>query len=444
MVGFERLGEQRDPWLLRLNYAREGIAADVPAAVVLWMFDEDATALAAVAPDLWAWRSGVFEFPPPHRDPSRTVLAGFVWGDTTHKQRRLATIEEYLATPLAVPSESQALMHAEAAAILLELFRNSDARVHIDKARAMFRDLGREDQVARLRGLEGRALFRLGQMRAAETALCEALKVLESHHDSFGQVVTLGDLANLRAEKGDVDEAIELLNCALEIATDAKDLRSQALVEERLADLYSKRGEVDEAIAGLETRAQLGVDETSGVSASTLRNLGRMEARRGRHPRALQLLGEAARMFKELGDRREHDITQGDIVNVHILRGDYERAMAICQALLALNRVRGDDRSASHNLWLKGRILIHQGQSTQALETLERSYRISLEIDNAEGIAMVGQDYGQQLIDTGDNDQARVVLAEARDAFQRLGQPSQAAAVQELLDTLCAGGELTS
>ena len=63
---------------------------------------------------------------------------------------------------------------------------------------------------------------------------------------------------------------------------------SQVQIEERLADLYADRGDVDEAIARWEARAStMNTMETSSMRASTLRNLGRLEARRGRHLRAM-------------------------------------------------------------------------------------------------------------------------------------------------------------
>lgn len=48
-----------------LNYHREKIAGENPVVIILWMRPEDVKDFALTAPDMWHWRSGVFDFDQP-------------------------------------------------------------------------------------------------------------------------------------------------------------------------------------------------------------------------------------------------------------------------------------------------------------------------------------------------------------------------------------------
>jgi intein/homing endonuclease len=52
-----------------LNYQRDWIAANVPVSIILWLTPEDAREFILTAPDMWAWRGGVFRFGLPERCP---------------------------------------------------------------------------------------------------------------------------------------------------------------------------------------------------------------------------------------------------------------------------------------------------------------------------------------------------------------------------------------
>ncbi len=65
VTGLEHSVRQDDPnspILAHLNLARELYRARVPHPMVLWLPEYALTALVRIAPDFWAWRSGVFEF----------------------------------------------------------------------------------------------------------------------------------------------------------------------------------------------------------------------------------------------------------------------------------------------------------------------------------------------------------------------------------------------
>jgi len=438
VIGFERLGEQRDDWLLRLNYGRESIAASSPATLLFWMFDEDATALARVAPDLWAWRSGVYEFPSSALGEPLPAFAGSWSSDEAELlPNRLQKLEEALASGPDMSPRHRAALHTEAAKSLLDSYRDQAALDHIERARRILEPLEDARTVARLIGMEGRALSRLGRLQQAEQRLVDASELLEQHGSPTDRIIAMGDLASLRARQGQLDGAIELLEGSLELAIETGDKRGRVRALENLAELYATGGDLQRAISTLEDALRLAEEgEWTEIRANTLRELGRLEALLDRGGVALQRFEEALVLFDEIGDQRAHDINLGDIAYLHARRGEHQRALEICQDLLERSDQRGDKKSRAYALGLKGRILDGQGHTAQALVALKSGYQISVDLDDVEGVALLGRDYGQMLIDSGSPAEAREVLECARDAFARGGNVSEAEEVQARIDSL--------
>ena len=74
VYGIERVlssARERTGFLPVLNYKRENLQRAVPAPVVLWMPEFALQLIIRGAPDLWAWRSGVFEFTSPREEVER-------------------------------------------------------------------------------------------------------------------------------------------------------------------------------------------------------------------------------------------------------------------------------------------------------------------------------------------------------------------------------------
>ena len=69
-----------DNLLVRLNRRRESLAAWCPRPLLFWVLSRHLPHVATRAADLWAWRSGVFDFAlPPHRRPRGPAAARSRW-----------------------------------------------------------------------------------------------------------------------------------------------------------------------------------------------------------------------------------------------------------------------------------------------------------------------------------------------------------------------------
>ncbi|MDT5296353.1 MAG: hypothetical protein QOJ76_3233 [Acidobacteriota bacterium] len=80
--------EAYPPLLSSLNLNRELFRQQVPHPLALWLPDYALTALARKAPDLWAWRSGLYEFAP-ERETDEQSLA-VVRGEAIHVTESLS------------------------------------------------------------------------------------------------------------------------------------------------------------------------------------------------------------------------------------------------------------------------------------------------------------------------------------------------------------------
>ena len=105
---------EASPMLGRLNNDRDLIRQAIPAALLIWLPDFALDYVARGAPDFWAWRSGVYEFPTDVRlwqkessvalEHDSTALLSLPLED---KQKEIAHIEELLRTARALPQQDR-------------------------------------------------------------------------------------------------------------------------------------------------------------------------------------------------------------------------------------------------------------------------------------------------------------------------------------------------
>jgi hypothetical protein len=156
------------------NLRRELIARDVAVRLILWLTLEPVRNLALLAPDLWAWRSGVFSFssepqatgvlhpPPPVAAEPRNL---------PERTRRIAELRAYLtADPL--PPHGIRLALLDELATLLE-------------------SIGELNEALRIRRQE-------------------ELPVYERLHDIRARAITMGKIADILQARGELDEALRI------------------------------------------------------------------------------------------------------------------------------------------------------------------------------------------------------------------------------------------
>ena len=100
LIGLERWPEGIDNLLTRLNYRRGALAQRCARPVLVWILSKHLRSLATDAADLWAWRSGTFDFTLPSDENLLVPLSLPVDRGTAAASRRevrIAELQRHLA-----------------------------------------------------------------------------------------------------------------------------------------------------------------------------------------------------------------------------------------------------------------------------------------------------------------------------------------------------------
>ena len=200
------------------NVRRERLAADAQARLVFWL-DGEAIALASrSAPDLWAWRSGVYAFLPAAAPAAQPAPGG---------ERPLPT-----SSPSAhgggVDTRSMAERSRRVVEIRAWLAGNPEAP---DELRiTLVNELGR-------------LLFSLGDL---DEALAHWREVELPLHRRLGdarrQAITMGQIADVLQARGQLDEALRIRQEEqLPVYERLGDVRSKAITMGKIADVLQAR-----------------------------------------------------------------------------------------------------------------------------------------------------------------------------------------------------------
>lgn len=296
------------------NVRRERIAAEVRAKLVFWL-DADAIELASRgAPDLWAWRSGVYAFMPTVtgkaaliQTPNTSLGIGFV-----------GTNFSGVATT-ADPSAS----HARADEINAWLATEPPMALRAEPIREL-----------------GRLLRELGDDAAEMTHWqTVALPYFEQSGDVDGRAEAQGQIAELLAWRGDGDAALALLRGELlpQYEANGND-RSRGWVLGLIADILTAQGRADEALR-IRREQQIPLLERVGAVRERAVALGRVAealVAQGRTFEALAVRAdEELPAYELMRDQRGVAMTRHNIATLLAATGRVEEALALLRDLLS-------------------------------------------------------------------------------------------------------------
>ena len=336
LIGLERWPEGLDGLLTRLNYRRGALAERCARPLLVWVLSQHLRSVATRAADLWAWRSGVFDFNlPAGTDGGIRLLSPFV-RETAAGHRRHARIEE-LQRHLADRPKWRPLDID----LALELGDLKRSLGDMEEAEASYRNAR-----SALAGLDDRRLIAITEGRIADILeargeLDEALRirteeelpVYERLGDVRARAITQGKVADILEARGELDEALRIrTEEQLPVFERLGDARSHAITQGQIADILENRGEFDEALR-IRTGVLLPVFEQLGDVRSRAITLGRIadiREARGELDEALRIrTDEELPVYERLGDVRARAVVQGQIADIHRARGELDEALRI-------------------------------------------------------------------------------------------------------------------
>ncbi|MBS4099415.1 MAG: hypothetical protein KGZ83_21595 [Sulfuricella sp.] len=297
------------------NVRREAVARDVPARLLLWLRSEPLGRLARLAPDLWAWRAGVFSFTvedapvPTDITPQRGPI------DTrslAERSQRIATLRAYLDSEPPPPDD-----------IRLPL---------LDEMAELYRSLGKLEESLRIREQEELPAFeKLGDLRSA--------------------AVTRGQIADILVARGELDTALRIHEQeVLPVFEKLGNLREAAVTRSKIADILRVRGELDTALRILEQEVLPVFEKLGDVHSATVARgkIANILQARGELDAALRIREqEVLPVYEKLGDLRSAAVARSKIADILQSRGELAAALRLHeQEVLPVLEKLGDRISA--------------------------------------------------------------------------------------------------
>ncbi|MDP2275357.1 MAG: protein kinase [Archangium sp.] len=232
--------------------------------------------------------------------------------------------------------------------------------------------------------IEGRALAYLGSVRKQEGSLIDAqalleraLTLLKETKDLRMQGRVFANLGAVAQEQGRQDDAEDLSAAALKLHRLAKDRRFEGVTLSNLAVLQQARGEwaaaEESCTKAIAVHRELGNRRSEGIAVT---NFADLERDRGVNARAMALYRRAVGVHREVGNRRFEAIC---LLNQSLLLMEQltlEPAAESLDEALALFHVVGDKRHAGLCLGARGALRARKGE----LSAAEGDFRAAREL----------------------------------------------------------------
>ena len=282
------------------NARRERLASQARARLVFWL-DEPAIVLASqAAPDLWAWRGGVYRFVPEGSvqwPAQRSVQSGISaqpdlfrrWeildsATMAERHRRIVEIRQWLAAHPDAPDELKIAPMDELGRLLYGLGSLDEAMAHWrDHELLLHRRLGDARGVAIVQGQIADVLQARGELdEALRIRREEQLPVYEKLGDQRSRAVTMGKIADVLQARGELDEALRIRREEqLPVFEKLGDQRSLLVGRANLALLLLEIGRTQQRAEAqsllrlaFDTATRMGLPEGAQIKAIFRKNFG--------------------------------------------------------------------------------------------------------------------------------------------------------------------------
>jgi tetratricopeptide (TPR) repeat protein len=222
----------------------------------------------------------------------------------------------------------------------------------------------------------------------------------------------------------DDTKALEFYTQAVKIQEEIgdKDGLSQSLGN--IAVIYDERGDIERALL-LNERALKLSEETNnkGEIASNLNNIGSIYQSQGELKKALEYYKKGEVILKEIGEDQGRASCLNNIGIIYKKLGDLGKALAYYTTSLKLRETDGNKRGVVYSLNNIGTIYDLQDNVSLALEYYNRALKLAEEIQDKKGLALSFNNVARALLKKGDISEAQVYGQKAMEAAKNLGAP---------------------
>ena len=352
--------DQKSAYLATANLQRDLWPATFDGPVLIWMPELLEPALAKWAPDLWHWRSHVFDLRKTQTEKVFDALpggseSGLGLNDETQagSAQRLARWQTQLdAYRKAGKRGGEARMLAAIGQERLKLGQASIAKQNFETALTIAREVGDRRGEGMNLGLLGRVCDDLGQSRNAIPFYEQALAIAREIAHKGDERACLGNLASTWAVLGESQLAIDFYEQALVVAREMGNKRSEGENLGNLGSVKAGLGDIRLAMGfyeqALTIAREVGNKRAEGVH---LGNLGRIWTDLGEPRRAIEFHDQALAIAREIGSKRSEAANLGGLSNAWAYLGERNRAIQFCEQTVSVFREICDKRGESNSLF---------------------------------------------------------------------------------------------
>ncbi|MFN6499487.1 MAG: tetratricopeptide repeat protein [Nostoc sp. DedQUE01] len=388
--------------------------------------------LAAIDPiceDISSWESHI----------QRAEILGLLEVTLTNNTERLYRVPRILS-PLLFPENPKGEeLYKQAAQILYRLWWEAESSTEAQRLEIhRLGLLGKDEEIAAkiasslAEDLRNKSRFREG------IHLCKSTLEITKNHS------VLKEIAYCEHQMGEVDQALNYYEQALNLCP-AEDEGELASIYHYFAMLKADKGEVEEAIAlynlSLEITERIGDVQTK---AATLHELGILYANKGEVDEAIALYNQSLEIFQRIGNVKSQADALHNLAIISANKGDVDEAIALCNQSLEIFQRIGNVQGKAATLHELGRIYANKGEVAQAITLYNQSLEIEERIGNVQGKAATLHNLGLIYANKGEVDEAIALFNQSLEITKRIGDvQGKAATLRRLGDLAEQQGEYT-
>jgi tetratricopeptide (TPR) repeat protein len=229
------------------------------------------------------------------------------------------------------------------------------------------------------------------------------------------------NLASLLVHKGEIEQALNLLQRSLAIQEQIDDVRVKATTQRQMAGLIAQQGDVKRALDLW--RESFAINEQIGDiqgMAATLHEMAWVILHQGDVKQALDLLQKSFDLVDEIGDVHGKATLLSTMAGINAQQGSINRALDLWQRALAIQKHIGDVRGEASTLHNMACIIAQQGDVNRALDLWRESLAIDDLIDDVSGQAVTLNKMAGVIERQGDFKQALDLLQKSLDLTKKI------------------------
>ncbi|MBE8997276.1 tetratricopeptide repeat protein [Nostoc sp. LEGE 12447] len=247
----------------------------------------------------------------------------------------------------------------------------------------------------------------------------EAVQLCKSTLELAEDYLVLHELARSEQELGDVNQAQEHYQQALDICP-AEDEGEKSAIIHNLISLKANKGEIEEAIAFYEQSLALS-QQIGDVQAWTLNNLGMLKANKGEIEQAIAFYQQSLALTQQIGDVQGQATTLNNLGGLKANTGEIEQAIAFYQKSLALAEQIGDIQGQATTLNNLGALKVNKGEIEEAIAFYQKSLVITEQIGDVKTTSRTLNNLGHLKANTGEIEQAIVFYQQSLALTEQIG-----------------------